>query len=299
LKPEATSNASSPGWRPSAAAAAKFGELIGKSIKLPSVPALYYQVVTELESPRGSIDFVARLVAKDPALCARILQTVNSATFAPGQRITSAHEAVLFLGAERIKAIILFEETVAPLKNTVWPGFCLSELWRHSMSVAGLATKIARMEKVGPEVGDMGFTAGILHDLGKLVFLANMPAQYAKALDHATRQKVPLKDAEEQVLGVNHADLGGLLLESWALPQDLINAVGWHHQPSLSGGRVFSSLTAVHVADVIDHELHRSTGHAQQSAIDREHIAAIGLNGRCDSWRAACGCVVTPKKAAA
>src|SRR6185503_9044586 len=159
MKPEATSNASSPGWRPSAAAAAKFGELIGKSIKLPSVPALYYQVVTELESPRGSIDFVARLVARDPALCTRILQTVNSAAFAPAQPITSPHDAVLFLGAESIKAVILFEQTLAPLKNIVCVGFSLSELWRHSVSVGGLAAKIAQMETANAEIGGSCFTA--------------------------------------------------------------------------------------------------------------------------------------------
>src|SRR6185503_8951707 len=177
MKPEATSNASSPGWRPSAAAAAKFGELIGKSIKLPTVPALYYQVVTELESPRGSIDFVARLVAKDPAMCARILQTVNSAAFAPSQPVTSPHDAVLFLGAESVKAIILFEQTLAPFKSTVCSSFSFAELWRHSASVAGFASKIATMEGAAREITQACFTAGILHDLGKLLFLGNMTEQ--------------------------------------------------------------------------------------------------------------------------
>src|SRR6185436_12596412 len=286
------SNTASPGWRASFAADAALRKLIGHSIKLPSVPALYYQVVTELESPRGSIDFVARLVAKDPAISARILQTVNSAAFAPSQPITSPHEAVLFLGAESVKAVILFEETLAPLRNTVCLGFSLSELWRHSLSVGGMAVKIAHLEKVDAAIANTSFTAGLLHDLGKLLFLGNMPTQYATAVALAARENVSLKTAEEEVFGVNHADLGALLMTSWGLPQTLIDAIGWHHQPSLSGEHTFSLLSGVHVANVIDHELRRGSAHTKCTPVDLDHIAAIGLDARYKQWRAALGCPV-------
>jgi len=281
------------GWRPSPSAEPALLALIGHSIKLPAVPAIYHQLVTELQSPRGSIDFIARLVSRDPALCARILQAVNSAAFAPSQPITSPHDAVLFLGAETVKAIVLFEEMLAPLKNTIWTGLSLSGLWRHSLAVAALAKQIASIERAPLDVAETSFTAGLLHDAGKLVFIANMAEKYKTAADSASRQKVSLKNAEEQAFGVNHADLGALLFASWGMPQILIDAVGWHHEPCLSEDRAFSLLSAVHIANALDHELHRTPG--APSGLNLDYIDAIGLQHKCDHWRR----LPTPSLAAA
>ena len=273
------------GW----AADSTLRELVGHSIKLPAVPALYAQVVTELDSARGSMDFVARLVGREPAMCAKILQTVNSAALAPAQRITSAYDAVLFLGCERTKAVILLEQTLAPFNEAACANFSVSELWRHSMSVGSLAAKIAAMEKAPPQVADACFTAGLLHDVGKLLLVGNLPERYAAVLQQAARGGVPLQEMEEKVLGVHHADLGALLLSSWSLPQPLVDAVGWHHEPGVSPDASFSLLTAVHVANAIARELQSPS---EGSAIDLNYLAKIKLEGRCDQWRKACGCSV-------
>ena len=281
----AQSDTSRTTWQSGLAADTALRELIGHSIKLPSIPGLYDQVITELESPRGSMDLVARLVARDPAISARILQIVNSAAFAPAQPITSPHDAVLFLGAECIKAVILFGEILAPLKNTVCRGFSLSDLWRHSVSVGTMALQIARMEKASTEIREASFTAGLLHDVGKILFVGNMPVRYGVVVERARLQNITLKDAEEQVFGINHADLGALLLTSWGLPQTLIDTVGWHHEPCLSGDRAFSLLSAVHIANALDHELHDAP--LASAALNLDYLDAIGVQHRCEHWRAA------------
>jgi HD-like signal output (HDOD) protein len=157
------------------------------------------------------------------------------------------------------------------------------------MSVGSLAAKIAAMEKAAPAITDGCFTAGLLHDVGKLLFVGNMPGPYAAVLQQAARQSIPLQQLEGQTFGVHHADLGALLLSSWGLPQPLVDAVGWHHEPASSPDTGFSLLTAVHVANGIHRELHspRAPG-----GIDLAYLASIGLEPRCNHWRQACGCVI-------
>ena len=279
-------------WRCAASAKGTLREILGTAFKLPVVPALYMQVASELDSARGSIEFVGRLIARETAMCARILQAANSAALASAQSVNSPYDAVLFLGGERTKAVILFEQILEPFRDSDCPQFSVCELWRHSMSVGSLAARIATIEKAPAAIADRCFTAGLLHDVGKLLFAGNMPDPYATALQRALRQSIPLPQIEEQTFGVNHAGLGALLLSSWGLPPELVAAVGWHHEPSLSQDTGFSLLTAVHAANAVSRELNSNPAEGAAAPIDFNYLAGIGLGARGNYWRRACGCAV-------
>ena len=124
-------------------------------------------------------------------------------------------------------------------------------LWEHSIAVACLAQRIAVGERCAKALVDESFTAGILHEIGKLVLLAEMPKAYAELLAGLAEKPGTLASAERQRFGCTHADLGAYLMSIWGLPQSLVHAVAYHDRPRESMEKRLSSLTIVHGADAI------------------------------------------------
>jgi hypothetical protein len=126
--------------------------------KLPSIPSIYNQVIAELESPSGSFDKVAKLIAQDPVMTAKILQVVNSALFALSSAVTKPEEAVLILGAERTKALVLAVPVFTRLDSRACPGLSPDGIWQHSMEVATFARLVVLSEKCSVSDADAAFT---------------------------------------------------------------------------------------------------------------------------------------------
>ena len=228
-------------------------KLLPRIVRVPTVPNLYAQVMTLLASPTSSVEDVGKLIGREPALTAKMLQLVNSATFALARPVTTAAEAVMFLGGERTKALILMANASLHFDLSACREFSQEQFWRHSVATAGLARAIALAETRDATVADEAFTAGLLHDIGKLLFAANLTAEYERTLVVAKNQKRTECDAERMALGVTHAELGACLLGTWGLPLRLLKAIAWHHAPLNSDDGRFSLLTAVHAANSLDH----------------------------------------------
>jgi HD-like signal output (HDOD) protein len=269
-------------------------ELLAQCRKLPAMPNLYSQVTLELSSPHGSMERVAQSIARDPVMTAKILSVANSASFAPSRPITDAIAAVMFLGAERTRSLILLAGVFSQFQDARCPGFSLEQLWNHSLQVAVLARIITIEQTRDTKLAEMTFTAGLIHDLGKLVLVGNLPALRTVLEKQPASPGLQL-DAIWRALESTHADFAACLLGSWGLPRPVVEAVSWHHCPAKSADTSFTPLTAVHVANVFAYEMRCGSGTATKSAgFDYDYLLRLGLGERRNAWRDAVG--LPPRK---
>lgn len=252
---------------------------------LPSIPTIYNRVIAELESATGSFDEVANLIAQDPVMTAKILQVVNSALFALSSPVTKPEEAVLILGAERTKALVLAVPVFTRFDPDSCPSLSPDQIWQHSMEVASLARGIALSEKCTAAEADAAFTAGLLHDVGKLLLAANLTEEYAGVLKHAEELGIKIVLSEQKKLGATHAEIAACLFGTWGLPVPVLEAIAHHHQPARSEDSKFTPLTAVHVANAMFYERRQS----HEAALDQVYVRRIGLLDHRNLWRTACG----------
>lgn len=261
--------------------------LVGRMKKLPALPNVYTRVVDELNSPEASLSKVAEIVSEDPVVTAKMLQLVNSSFFGLHQQIVNAADAVMFLGADRVKGLILVARVFSQFDPKIIVALGLDQLWNHSMKTGAYAQSIAKSEVKDARAAGAAFTAGLLHDVGKLMLAGNLPEEYLQVLDVSRREKIPVNVAEKRAFGATHAELGGVLMGLWGLPLELIQSVGWHHSPGLSGDRRFSVLTAVHAANAIASDNPENA--SRSSGLDTEYLSGIGMQDRRNQWRKVCG----------
>ena len=251
--------------------------VIGKLDKLPSPPALFHDMTAALESPSASLGSVARIVERDPAMCAKVLQLVNSSYFHTGQVTSSIEHAIAYLGTERLRYIVLTASVFAPLERAPFSGFSVDRLQQTSLAVARMTERL-----VGGKAGHDPFVAGLLHDLGQLVLALGIPEQLAAIFARARDTGEAQSDIERSVLGVNHAEVGAYLLQIWGVPDPVVAAVRAHHDPAQALENARELAAAIHVADAL---LDDACGPARGRARIRfEQLDAIGLGDRARRW---------------
>ena len=260
--------------------------LVAKADALPSLPTLYFEVLRELRSKHSSVQSVADVVSRDLAITAKLLQVVNSAFYALPKRITSPGEAVAILGMETVKSVVLCSQALASIDIPRGSAFTQENLWAHSMQVAGLAKKIAWAETQDTDLADEAFTAGLLHDAGRWVMLANLGEDYAKLLQDAAVDASSLAAFEERVFGVHHGHVGAYLMGLWGMPLPVIEAAALHHTPSQGVSSHFGALTAVHVADALVRQESAGDYPFELPRLDMDYLSSFGLLDRLDGWRA-------------
>ena len=283
-------------WLEQCIPAEGLNRLLGNIRELPSLPTLYHQVVTELNSPNGSLQFVSKLIAKDPVMAAKALQLVNSPFFGLAQPMTQAEDAVLYLGIERTKALILLAKVFSQFDKMKCPGFMPEQLWLHSMGTANLARTLCREMIKDTRQADMAFTAGLLHDVGVLLLAANFSQEFSTVWAQKERRAGELHEIEREAFGAHHGELGAYVLGLWGLPLEIVRAVLFHHAPQEAGDSAFSVLTAVHVANAFEYEKRIPKFAEQADLLDHAYLGRIEVEHRLDAWRTLCD-VPLPKAA--
>ncbi|MBC2606472.1 HDOD domain-containing protein [Pelagicoccus albus] len=255
-------------------------ELISKMGEFPSLPSIYLKVVSALNSKNASAELIADCISGDLAISAKVLQTVNSSYYGFDQKVSNISEAVSILGLESVKNLVLGIEVFNKLGRSRHHKAITDQLWHHSMSVATAARRISQFETNDSDMAEEAYTAGLMHDIGKLVHLNAEPEKFQDAIKMANEESIPLHEAEEELLGCTHAETGAYILARWSMPTNLTEAVALHHQPVNSFGKSFSALAAVHVANAIVH--HRQNAEHPSSTPNEEFIIEIGKS---DSWQ--------------
>lgn len=225
--------------------------LVGRLEKLPSLPSVYVEIVEALRGPERELSSIGQIVARDIALTAQILKLVNSAFFGLRREVSDPAEAVSYLGVDTLKTLALSVHLFTEYKWIQVPGFSLETLSSHSLQTAAAAKAILRTEGATRPLLDDAFCAGMLHDAGKLILVYNLAGTYGQVLDTATASGRPLVAVEKEILGVNHAEVGGYLLGLWGLPARVVEAIALHHGDLTDPQAAATPCTAVQAANRI------------------------------------------------
>jgi HD-like signal output (HDOD) protein/CheY-like chemotaxis protein len=261
-------------------------EVVCRLDTIPSLPKLYVAISNALQSPDASITQVGDIIAQDMGMSMKVLQLVNSAFFGlPGQ-VSNPRQAAALIGIDNLKALVLSVHVFSQFENSCNGG--LSFLWKHCLATAVSAKAIARLEGASRRTVDESFTAGLLHDVGKLILASVYPSDCVQAWKRAATEKKASVAYELAALGCTHPAVGAYLLGLWGLPDPIVEAVAWHHEPSEALPREFSALIAVHAADWYDHQKHSYAGEGDKPQLDRGLLAQLNLSERSAVWEQAC-----------
>lgn len=245
--------------------------------RLPSMPSVYFEIMAELESPSGTIERAGEIISRDPAMAAKLLHMVNSAFFGLRRQISDTGEAVMQLGVETIRSLALGIHVFSEMKTTGPAAASAQKLWNHSVATAARCRQLAKVERLDRESSEASFTAGLLHDVGRLVILGNMPEACIEAEKLLSSGGISIIEAEEKVLGVNHAAIGGYLLGLWGLPVPLVEAAAFHHAPGRCLTESVTPLSIVHVANVLEHETSVGEASGLLPKLDNDYLEKIGM----------------------
>jgi putative nucleotidyltransferase with HDIG domain len=233
-------------------------EYIDRIKHLPPAPKILPRLLLLLGKPDIDSSQVVDLITFDPALTASVLQLCNSAFFASATPAADLQEAITRLGFRQVYQLVA-AISGARLLSSPQKGYGIDvgELWRHSVSTAITAQLIARQ---ADEDVNVVFTAGLLHDLGKIILSEALEHIYAKLVEETEKNQSSLQEAEKRLLGVEHAEIGGRLLARWNFPPNLVSAVWNHHQPGAARG--FERLaSAIYLGDMISHFMGHGYGY--------------------------------------
>lgn len=261
--------------------------------RVKELPALAASAVRLAELARdertGAADFEA-VVRPDPALTANLLRVANSAYFGLRCRAESVRQAITLLGVKRVSDIAA-AVALAPIIPRRLPGYGVDAgvFWLHSVAVAALSERLAAQLRL--PCPDLTFTAGLLHDMGKLAIGAYV-SEASDAILSKVRCGLAFVSAEQAVLGVDHAQVGGLVAEAWSLPPAAAAAARWHHAPAEAPDDAHRPVVdLVHAADALAHALGLGADAGELArAVDPGVEARLGVRAR-DLEKAA-GCTL-------
>jgi len=255
---------------------------------LPSLPQAYDSLQHELESPTTTTSAVAATVLQDIGMSLRTLQLVSSSFYAAPAEVASPARQIEFLGLDVLRRLACSPTAFRRCARPEGENFSLARQCGHGRTVARFARRIMEMEGAGPDAADEAYVAGLVHHVGKVVFMDRFPDEYDEALSLGKEQGIPPSDAETQVFQATHAAVGAYLLGLWGLPDAVVRAASWHHCPIESPGRQFDALTAVHAADVFAHEIDGACYPGLLWHVDKEYLSELGLMSRLPVWRENC-----------
>lgn len=226
-------------------------DLVARNINKLPLPALSMgELLHAIDEDEISSAALAKGISKHQSLVARMLRMANSSFYGMPGQIETIADAIAVLGLRTVRTLAITTGLLDEFSAKSLPGFDLDSFWRHSIATALAASSLARRMK---RRDGTAFVAGLLHDVGRLVLASNFQAHFAAALQYQAAGNVSLGEAEQAVLGMDHADIGHLLGERWRFPSVICEAIGGHHHPDDPGSDPLVDI--IHIADALAHTL--------------------------------------------
>jgi putative nucleotidyltransferase with HDIG domain len=263
-------------------------KIVSQIESLPSLPSIYTEIMAEMQSDDPSIKNVGVIIGRDVSMTAKILQVVNSVFFGLPQRIGNPQQAVMLLGLEAIKSLVLSVKIFSEFSQKEYSWFNIDAIFNHSISVSTYAKAIVKREQMHQDLINYSLMAGLLHDLGKLILATNFKDTYRQVLTESRNSDHKLWELEHETFGTSHAEIGAYLMGLWNLENSIIEAIAFHHCPSNSASSQLGLLTAVHVANALDHEEDASQDQEMKLQYDPEYLDRLGVSDRITEWRRVC-----------
>ena len=231
--------------------------------RLPSLSTTAAKVLETCNNPQSSPNELNRVIGLDPVLAGQVLRLTNSAYYSLRHPVSSLTRAIIMLGINTVKNLVLSFAILEQLRNKQsFRALSAEKFWSHSLSVGVIAKCISMVRGVSISDQEEFFVCGLLHDLGKIPLNHQFPDEYVQALDLAKRSRRPLAHAENKVFGIDHGVIGGLIAEKWRLSPAFIQALGCHHQPDKSVPEHRQLVFIVALADLFSQLLDIGTGEA-------------------------------------
>lgn len=245
--------------------------------KMPAFPASVNTILDITSDINCAPKDLVKVIELDPVLTAKVLKLVNSAYFGLSREVTSVKHSVVYVGINTIKNVAISIAAIGVLPHTSSGGYDLDRFLDHSLTTAAIARLLGRSKGVTEnDLGDY-FVASLLHDIGQMVVGQYMPEEFQRALTISNEQNVPICEAEQQVFGLDHAEIGAMLAESWQLPAQLISCIRNHHQiadidePSILEKTIF---VANQVSKLMEDN---NSGLSQQEVIPQPILEWLGM----------------------
>ena len=242
---------------------------------LPSLPQAVLELNAALQSDDAPVDRIVNAVASDQALTLTALRIANSSFYGVSRRVVSLRDAVQVLGLHTLAAAVNTAAVMRCIGRPDCPGFDFDDCWRHAIATALCTRTLAQARGLD---ADAAYTAGLLHDIGRLVLAMHFAQPYSALLTQASLQDITPRTLEPEWLGMDHAEVGGLVAEHWHLAPVIVQAIGQHHEPPADGA--CSLLDLLHVADNITHALDLSqTANEMVPPISLDAWGRVDLQG--------------------
>jgi len=249
--------------------------VVGNLDRLPSVPRVYTQLTRATESASAGAADIARIIETDPGMSVKVLQLANSAFFGLTRRMTSIRGAVIVLGLEVLKALVLSSHVISSL-GPPSRHFSLERFQASSLRIARIVRRFL------PDRADDAFAAGLLHDIGRMIIGLRLPHEYTRINELAAATEQPLHEIERECLGITHGAIGAFLLALWGVPFGVVEAVAFHSDPSAITDGDRTLLVAVHAAEAL-HDI--QTQNAPDERLDMKAIEAANFGPMLPVWR--------------
>ncbi len=193
---------------------------------LPTIPNILKKLLKMLENPSTSLNDIGHFISHDPIITSKVLRMINSPIYGFPGRISSVNQAVILLGLNVVKGMLL-SVSVYDIMKKVMVG-----LWEHSLACA-IASRLMAKKK-GLKEPEESSIAGLLHDIGKVALLLQFQDSYESAMKLAEKKGFAIMEAEKEVFNIDHAKAGEWMSEKWSFPKNLIEIIGYHHKPNIS-----------------------------------------------------------------
>ncbi|MBD3390934.1 MAG: HDOD domain-containing protein [Chitinivibrionales bacterium] len=217
---------------------------------IPTIPTVLEKITLLLQNPQTSAEEIGRAITTDQSLASKVLKLVNSAFYGFPGKISTITHAVVILGFSTIKNIVLTASIfdVFRKKGHRYAGFDMEKFWFHSIACGAASQSVAKF--IGSSEREEAFIAGLIHDVGKIIECQYLEKEFTQIVRETQQKNQLFFDSEKQLFEVTHQEIGGLLCQSWNLPENLQNAVKYHHNPSKSRSHYLTT-AIVHCADIL------------------------------------------------
>ena len=233
--------------------------VIDKVKSLPTLPDVIHKVLSLVQGEDATAKTLGDLISYDQAISARLLKVANSAYYGFMREIATVQHAIVALGFREVRSLVLGITVFGAMKKSSREASIIREdFWMHSIGCALAGQIICKhVEEVDREIA---FTSSILHDIGKLVFDGFFTSEYEGVLEKVKKNGISMVEAESEVMGFTHADVGGWLCERWKFPLTLVSPVSFHHQLEKADADSIKITSVAHMADVLCKRAHIGSG---------------------------------------
>jgi HD-like signal output (HDOD) protein len=252
------------------------------------LPALYSQVIDEAARPDGNIEQAANLVDMNQPVSSALLKVLNSEFFAHSRSIGSVDQASYLLGFDLVRGVLLAQLFFAQARQRE-RNLPVDKLIHHGHYAGSLARRVARLEKLNPKHADQALMAGAIQSAGMLVLSQHDPERYKRVLTMVADQGHSFEQAESELFGCDHAAVGARLLRGWGLPDNVVEAVAYQHNPGSCPHRNFSSLSAVYAANALVQDLKYPDGATPPETVDTRYLLSVASAPAISEWKANAG----------